>query len=268
MCVTTLNIYLPACENTPQSIDFQIQPNCPSNGGNIITTVIGGELPLQYQWSNNVSGVANLYNIVAGPYSVTVTDNNGCSIVGSVDVPIPADPPFDIVGEVGHACNEDDGYIKIDQAGIAQPVTFLWSSGQTEYRIDDLTNGNYSVTVTDGNGCFGTETFTVYGAPSYNHFVFPETCEPANDGRIELVANNNPATEDVTIQWSDGVSDELIRTGLGAGVYSVTITGNESGCSVVKDNLSTHPTTNSGEAPYLQSLSVYSGMSDPLIPGV
>jgi hypothetical protein len=255
-CVVVLERVLPACPNSIQSLDLQVQPNCPSNGGDILTTVIGGELPLQYQWSNGATEVANLYNIVAGPYSVTVTDNNGCSIVGSVDVPMPADPPFDIVGEVGHACNEDDGYIKIDQTGIAQPVTFLWSSGQTEYRIDDLTNGNYSVTVTDGNGCSNEAEFTVYGFPSFTHYVVPVSCNSESDGRIELIQNNTPGTEPVSIEWFDGLeSDMLIRDDLPAGNYSVTITGLNSGCTVTIP-FSTFPTSNSGVYPYLQELKI------------
>ena len=54
-CVVVLERVLPACPNSIQSLDLQIQPNCPSDGGDILTTVIGGELPLQYAWSNNVS---------------------------------------------------------------------------------------------------------------------------------------------------------------------------------------------------------------------
>lgn len=255
-CVVILESMLPACPSI-QDLQFQVQPNCPSNGGNILTTITGGTLPFQYEWSNGVTGIADLYNIAAGNYSLTVTDANGCAIEGNVEVPIPENPPFDILGEVNHACNEDDGYIMLDMDGITQPYTIQWSlPGETEYRIGDLTNGNYYVTVTDANGCTGTEMFTIYGAPSFDHLVFPETCEPANDGHIELTANNDSNTEEVTIQWSDGVMGDLVRTGLDAGIYSVTITGNTSGCSVIKDNLSTHPTANSGEAPYLKSLKI------------
>lgn len=247
-------------------IIFDVQPNCSSNGGNVFSTVIGGELPLHYEWSNGVVGSPNLHNVEAGSYILTVTDSgeNNCPIIGAVEVPIPENPPFTILAEeIGHACNENDGYVVLDVSEIEEPYTIQWSlPGETEYRIGELSNGSYSVTVTDANGCSATESFIIHGAPSFNHFTFPETCESANDGRIELVANNNPASEEVTIEWSDGITNELIRTGLSAGFYSVTITGNESGCEVVKDSLSTHPTENSGEVPYLQSLRVladYSG---------
>ncbi|MEL6659806.1 MAG: hypothetical protein AAFP77_01350 [Bacteroidota bacterium] len=261
-CETVLEAEIPACRPI-ESLDFQVEPNCPSDGGNILTSIVGGELPFQYEWSNGATGVADLYNVEAGTYGLTVTDANGCTISDEVEVPIPENPPFTVLADdLGHACNGNDGYIVLDMTGVAEPYIVRWSiPGETEYRIGDLSNGNYTVTVTDANGCSGTETFTIYGAPSLDHVVIPETCVSASDGHIELIPNNSPTSEEVSIAWSDGVIDELIRTGLDAGFYSVTITGDVSGCSVVKHDLSTHPTENSGEAPYLQSLSIFANYS-------
>lgn len=256
-CITTLNETLPECLGI-QVVGFGLEPNCSSNGGNILTYTYGGELPLTYEWSNGiVTDVANLYNAEAGTYTLTVTDSQGCFVEGSVVVPEPENPPFDITAQLNHACNENDGSISLDMDGIAEPYNIQWSlAGAEGAQINNLSNGNYHVTVTDANGCSDTETFVIYGAPSFDHIISAETCEPANDGYIELIPNSSPSSEEVSIQWSDGVTDVLIRDDLDAGIYAVSITGQTSNCVVVKDNLSTHPTDNSGEAVYLTALKI------------
>lgn len=63
--------------------------------GTATTTLTGGALPLTYLWSNG-STTANLSNIIAGTYTVTVTDANGCSKTGSVTVNQPPSNTEDI----------------------------------------------------------------------------------------------------------------------------------------------------------------------------
>ena len=54
-----------------------------------------------------------------------------------------------------------EGIVDITVLGAVNPITFLWSNGETTEDIDELSQGTYYIDLTDGNGCFATDTFTI-----------------------------------------------------------------------------------------------------------
>lgn len=134
--------------------------NCDdSDDGQIIITANGGVQPYN---SYNVSGPENGSNsngvfsdLLAGSYTATVTDANGCQVIlNNVDVDSP--PPFStpLLSAINPSCYlGQDGAINLDLNGGTLPYTFDWSNGANTQNIDFLTAGTYNVTVTDENGC-------------------------------------------------------------------------------------------------------------------
>jgi gliding motility-associated-like protein len=96
--------------------------------------------------------------------------------------------------------------------------------------VSNVAAGNYSVTVTDANGCTLSLSATVGQAGNLNLSVVgstPATCPGANNGTATVTANGGTGT--LSFQWSNGQNTPN-ATGLAAGVYTVTVT-DANGCS-------------------------------------
>ena len=124
-------------------------------GGTATATVSGGTPPFTYAWSNSAT-TASISNVVAGSYSVTVTDLKGCQANGLVTVGSNTSPNLScsvsIIKQIS-AINVNDGEIKVNVSNGAAPYQYLWSNGKTTSLLTGLGAGTYTVTVTDNNGC-------------------------------------------------------------------------------------------------------------------
>ena len=137
------------------SISTSISCNGGSNGS-IALSVIGGDAPYTYQWSNGANG-SSISNLNAGIYQVTITDYNGCSIIDSNSITEPDAIVLSGNKTDAYACDEFvcDGTADITIQGGTQPYQILWSEGSTN--TTSLVNlcpiPQLVVTVTDNNGC-------------------------------------------------------------------------------------------------------------------
>ncbi len=114
------------------------------------------------------------------------------------------------------------------------PYTYAWNTGATSSSIIITQTGTYIVTVTDAAGCTVAKTRQVIlgGTPptaTIQQQVHDDCSTSEHEGRILLKTMNMGTTPIFT--WSDGVITGRLRTGMSAGIYGVTITGN--GCSIV-----------------------------------
>ncbi|MBK8806263.1 MAG: SprB repeat-containing protein [Bacteroidales bacterium] len=137
------------------------------NNGYVDITVIGGNMPYNFNWSN-ASVSEDLYGIGAGEYTVTVIDQLGCTAVKTATVAqteaiaIVLTSPL-VIGDYNTSCNIDgDGSIEIEIAGGVAPYSIAWSNGVVNQEtIENLKAGTYSVLVTDKNGCSATASITL-----------------------------------------------------------------------------------------------------------
>ena len=204
-------------------------PSCfNTNTGSITSTVTGGYSPYVYLWSNN-STTANLNNVAAGAYSVTVTNAQGCG--RSANATLTAPTQIAITGNViAPSCNSaNDGSISVSVTGGTGNKTYLWSNGATTANITGLDGGTFTVTVTDANGCQRNQAFTVTEPSAVQATVVD------NDIACGMTAGNasiNAAggTAPYTYEWSTGASTSSISN-LAVGNYTATVSDNN-GCSV------------------------------------
>ncbi len=210
------------------------QATCGLNNGKVTTTVIGGTPNYTYQWSGGQGTAANLNNVGAGTYTVTVTDSKGCTATASATVIQTGKPTIAAAGQgtiiTKVSCNGgSDGAITILVTGGTQPYTYNWSTGgaSTPTRTN-LIAGTYTVTVTDNLGCTDVRSFIV-GQPA--PFNFTVTTTPADcgeaDGTITPIVTGG--TPPYSYVWNDGFTDP-IRSGLTMGTYTATIT-DAKGCT-------------------------------------
>ncbi len=174
----------------PLSVSSDIT-NISCNGGTegaIFTTVSGGSGEYSYEWTgvdtegNAVtiakSDEANISNLVAGIYTLTVTDKNTAIEYASIDdsknpvetfitktYTISQPTEMSVSGTVTHiTCSGDaDGQISITVEGGVAPYSYDWGTviNQTTSTVTGVNPGTYTVTVTDGNGCTAQQKFTV-----------------------------------------------------------------------------------------------------------
>jgi len=125
--------------------------------GSINVSLSGGTPPYTYSWSNGAS-TQNLSQVVAGSYTLNVTDSKGCTATKTLTINEPttlvATPSVTNVTSNGLL----NGAISLVVSGGVSPYTYLWSDGGTIKDRTGLAAGTYSVTVTDANGCSRTVT--------------------------------------------------------------------------------------------------------------
>lgn len=156
---TTVSISVP--ENLViDSISVVDDPCYHSNGGSAIVTHHGGTLPIAYSWAAPGN---EMLNLGAGNYSLVLTDANGCVAQRNFVVNEPPELVVQTVTTTNLTCHgSNDGAISLLAGGGSSNLQYLWSDiGEGTSNRTNLRAGEYSVTITDGNGCMQTAFATI-----------------------------------------------------------------------------------------------------------
>jgi gliding motility-associated-like protein len=128
-------------------------------------TVTGGTAPYTYAWSNNTTQ-QDPTGLVAGTYTVTVTDAGGCTANTTVTITQPAAPLAVTVTVQNILCLNGTGSVNSTPTGGVAPYTYSWSNQGITQNITNLQAGSYTVTVQDANGCTANATGSVVSSLS------------------------------------------------------------------------------------------------------
>ena len=238
--------------------------------GEINITMSGGTGVYTYTWTTSngsglTSGQEDQSGLSVGTYSVSISDENGCTVSQSFTLTSPSELAIistkkDYNG-FNVSCNGlSDGEIDIEvSGGYLDPgavYSYSWTTNNgsgLDANTEDQTGlsaGSYTVTVTDDNGCTITETIIVTEPDAlnidevisnYNGFEISQAGE--NDGSIDITVTGG--TSNYSYVWStlDGsglaVNSED-QTGLTAGTYTVVVT-DTNGCEITEDYTLTEP---------------------------
>jgi gliding motility-associated-like protein len=202
------------------------------NNGAINIIVSGGDGGYQFLWSNTAI-TQNITGLSPGPYSVTITDANGCVFVGG---PYIVGDGNAVVATINHDCSQAcTGSINITGVNcVAGPHTYQWSvPGQTMATLSDLCAGSYSVTVTGEGGNTCTATFQIVQPPSALAVAVDTMNETSagNNGEIHLMVSGGQGP--YQFNWNPSGPNSPDRTGLAGGSYNVTIT-DQLGCELIR----------------------------------
>lgn len=209
-----------------------VNSNASCNGaadGSLTATSTGGANPITYVWSNTDT-IATISNLTAGTYTVTVTENGGCTATASGTITQPTTVVATISTGNNISCNGgSDGSLTASGSGGAGSYTYAWVTGASTANVTGLAAGVYTVTVTDANGCTDTESsvLTEPSAFSVSITATNVSCSGTNDGSATATASGGTAT--YSYAWSTGSTLATI-TGLTAGTYSITAT-DANGCT-------------------------------------
>ena len=203
------------------------QPTCfGDTNGSINSVVVGGMAPYLYTWSDG-SDLANLEDIAAGTYSLTLTDANDCSFNTSLTISEPDALTLDLNTSMESMPMSNDGMAAAQVNGGTAPYTYQWSSGDSVAQIANLAPGNYCVTATDSNGCSIEGCVDVFAAEDlcadFNISLSANDilCFGETTGSISPIIENGLAP--YTYLWNNGDTTESTND-LAAGEYSIIVT--------------------------------------------
>ncbi len=237
---TTVTITEPAVlAANPTVIDASCNGN---NNGSISTAPSGGTPGYTYLW-NGGQTTSSRTGLAAGTYTVTVTDANGCSVVSTNVVAQPVVLGLTLT-PTNVSCNgAGNGAIVSNVTGGTAPYTYLWNGGITTADRTGLNPGNYTLTVTDANGCVATQTTSIT-QPAILNISTSRTnvsCFGGSNGTANAAASGG--TSPYSFAWTgpggfNSTSQNL--TGLFAGTYNVIVT-DANGCTKTVNVVLTQP---------------------------
>lgn len=213
-------------EPGPQSLTTS-NTNEPCYGATVATAsanFVNATGTVTYTWSNNQTG-ANLSNLPAGTYNVTATDQNLCSLTGSVTVTEPAAVALPVTA-TDATCFGGNGSATANPAGGTTPYTYTWSgAGQTTGQTVAKPAGTYTVTATDAATCQQTATFTINEPAdiSVQETHTDISCFGGSNGDITLTVSGGTGPT-YTYNWQPNVSTTNTANTLQAGNYDITVT--------------------------------------------
>ena len=180
------------------------------NDGSVNVQATGGKYPYTYLWSNgSVSKTQS--NLVAGSYTVLVTDANNCTAVAVVTLTQP-DSLILLTTHTDVNCNgEQTGYVDVvSLTGGVPPYQYFWSTGDTTPYVGGLPFGTYNLIVTDANGNVASsqELITQPTPIQLGVTNTPVSCNGASDGTIDLTVSGGVGP--FAYVWSNqqGIQDQ------------------------------------------------------------
>ena len=172
-------------------------PTAFCEGGSVTLTASGGS---SFSWSNNLNSASITVN-AAGTYTVTVTDSNGCE--GSISETVTVNPlPVAVIFPVGPVliCSNNPAMLS---ASIGSGYIYQWyhnnvmMPGETDSTLSVSSTGDYTVHITDANGCTATSS------------------------PVQVLEGNGPV---VTVSASPGIGCSQNTIYIGYGPQSITLT--------------------------------------------
>lgn len=197
------------------------------SNGTAQAIVSGGTAPYQYFWSNG-SNTANLSNLQAGSYGITVIDSGGCSKSGSAVVNSSSPMELYVFNTAQTCSNGNDGSVSAYIIGGTAPYTYQWNNGATTSYQTGLSAGTYTVTITDATGCavFGQTSIVNLASLEISFQISQPTCANGNNGSAVVSVTGGVAP--YTYTWNTGATGSQLNA-LPPGSYQVSVS-DTNGC--------------------------------------
>ncbi len=219
------------------------------NGGAASATVTasGGSPSYTYNWSNSQTTAAATA-LATGNYTVIITDANGCSNTNTVAITQPA-LFSSTTTQTPILCNGGTSSISVSPLGGTPTYTYSWNTGQSTSALSGIAAGNYSVIITDVNGCTSTNSIII-SQPTLLSSSTTQSTLLCNGGTGSAAVSSSGGTPGYSYNWSSGQTTSAIA-GIAAGNYSIVVT-DVNGCTTLNILSITQPPvlvlSNSGNA--------------------
>ena len=211
-----------------------------SNGA-VFVDVIGGVQPYTFDWSNNTTA-QNAENLVAGDYSVTIVDANGCSKQLSTTIVEPEKLVTSLTDTKDVSCFDgSDGEVNITVNGGTTPYKYNWSNDSDLQDLNGIVSGNYSVGIMDANGCKDSIYSVMVNQPTFLDVQLTSVKNilsyGRNSGSIDVSADGG--VPPYNYSWSNGSKSQDLNDVPG-GNYSVKVV-DDNGCEQIVNAVINQP---------------------------
>uniref|UniRef100_UPI0019D0966D SprB repeat-containing protein n=1 Tax=Yeosuana marina TaxID=1565536 RepID=UPI0019D0966D len=227
-----------------------------------ITATAGtGTAPYTYSFDGgvNYTSTYTYSTYVPGIVSAYIKDANGCTF-GPIDVPVPAlDPPTDLTfSSTAVTCLAPTSTVTLTATNGVGPLSYaILSPASATTNVTGLNSGiftgllpdTYMFEVTDANGCYYTESYTI--APVTNitvsgALVNDVSCNGGANGAVDFMVSNFATTYSYTINGGASVTGQsgatISLTGLPIGNQTIVVTDETTGCTATETILVSEPT--------------------------
>jgi hypothetical protein len=192
----------------------------------------GGSFPYTFQWSHGAT-TQIVTGLCPGNYSVTIVDASGCAQPQSVNI----EDGIQILGSI----DQTGDSLTVIGSGGTSPYSYLWNTGAITQHLIPTSNGTYSVTITDANGCATTATVdfihtAIVDIQAIHGKVYPNPVQTmlhinmpisAGEYTLSIYDLNGSVIRMSTKEIYQG-SSTIDVAALPAGFYMLKLSGNES----------------------------------------
>jgi Secretion system C-terminal sorting domain/SprB repeat len=208
--------------------------NCGSTqGGKTTITVLGGIDPYTLNWSDGITQLGQFIRsqMLEGSYTVTITDQQGCSNVAPISISKNGQLLVLLDGTEVKCYGDSTGSASVKPLNGLAPYHWLWNTSDTAEVLQQLPAGNYTTTVTDALGCQKITTFTLNQPQALlaQGNTKPNTSLGQPNGSIQIFSVSG-GVGTYHFAWSTGDTSAQLQ-GLISGQYSVTIS-DANGCTL------------------------------------
>ena len=161
-CTATASVTINNLAGPMVAITNSTNTICSYANGNASAVASGNNPPFNYIWSNGEVG-DSLLNVTAGVYNVSVTDASGCVATTTITITDTPGPSLTVSSQ-DEICYHANGSATVNATGGVGNYTYAWSNGPNTPNNTGLTQGSYSVTVSDSE-CSTSATVNVIEAP-------------------------------------------------------------------------------------------------------
>ncbi|MDC1189100.1 SprB repeat-containing protein, partial [Flavobacteriales bacterium] len=226
-CLDTVSVIVKEPTQLTSRVD-SINISCNGVGDGVVwSETTGGTLPYHYQWNDASSATTDsVKGLTPGIYTSIVTDLHGCSDTDSVAITEPLLLVSSIT-DTSHVSCLCTGVAIATPLGGTAPYTYSWNDplNQTDSTATGLCAGNYTVNITDFNGCTDTSYVIIRDTSNFITSIVDTnmvSCNMMCNGSALARAENG--VQPYSFTWNDpeSTTDSLVN-GLCAGSYTVNI---------------------------------------------
>lgn len=238
----TFSITEPTCDLSINLSGYQL--DCKGDRDGVLNPqVTGGQPPYQYLWGNGQSA-SSLQNLGSGEYLLSVTDADNCRKTHRVHIAEPDALSITAnVTEQGSLTGAPSGKANFTFSGGTPPFNYYLSSNNASIgsgmgasaQFTDLVAGDYTMKVTDANGCMNTEMISIYPcALTVDAQVARPNCIGGSDATIDLTVLGGVGN--IIYDWDNDEFDGQSRIeNITNGTYRVTVRDIATSCYINQD---------------------------------
>ena len=202
-----------------------------------------GVFDYKYAWTGPKGFTSidkDLTNVISGKYNLKVTDNSGCSQLFVITITQPDEILLSATTTPIICYGANNATLKLNITGGVKPYKAVWDNFASGDYQENLSAGDYIITVTDANSCVKTIKVNIPEAPIFKvtPIVKNVSCFGAKDGSISL--NFEGGKQPISFAWTDNSTSGTTRNNIGPGTYTVNII-DVTPCSIYRTFTITEP---------------------------